>query len=196
MNNKTVKILTIPAISALAISMSLIGSSAFANDTAVVSPSIPLISPSDNMDVPPSSEGDPSTMVSPEGDMQAGLDGQLSDSPDVPVMIDPTGNALGDLNGEQVDDAEVQAILGDAQVENIGDQNGDLQVDEVNNDNNAENASFNEDITATNQAGGTGDSVDLTESANIVASVTLPEVKAMVSDDAEAHNLLVGTPTK
>lgn len=181
MNDKTVKILTIPAISALAISMSLVGSSAFANDTAVVSPSIPLISPSDNMDVPPSSEEDPSTMVSPEGDMQAGLDGELSDSPDVPIMGD---------------NAEVQAILGNAQVENIGDQDVDLQVDEVNNDNNAENASFNEDITAANQVGETGDLVDLTESANIVASVTLPEVKAMVSDDTEAHNLLVGTPTK
>jgi len=181
MNNKTVKILTIPAISALAIAMSLVGSSAFANDTTTTPSSIFPISPSDNMDTPPSSEGDSPTMVGPDGDMQAGLDGELSDSPDVPIMGDNAG---------------VQAILGDIQVENIGDQNVDPQVDEVNNDNNAENASFNEDITAANQVGETGDLVDLTESANIVASVTLPEVNAMVSDDTEAHNLLVDTPTK
>jgi len=166
MKSKTVKVLVVPAVGALFLAMTVLGSSAFATDTVTASPSA---SPSD-------------TSSSDEGDVLAVLD--------VGTGVETT------LDEQQGDSADVQSILGDVQAENSDVQENDSQVDEVNNDNSAESAAFSEDIAAANQAGENEDAAQLTESASIVTSVTLPEVSAMVADDTEAHNLIVGIPTK
>ena len=106
------------------------------------------------------------------------------------------GDLQAVLDEQQGDNADVQSILGDVQVEKSDVQENDSQVAEVNNENSAETASFSEDIAAANQAGENEDAAQLTESASIVTSVTVPEVSAMVADDTEAHNLIVGLPTK
>ena len=168
MKSQTVKVLVLPAVGALFLAMTTLGTSAFATDTVTPSPSA---SPTDSSssDSSSSDEGDVSAAV---GDLQAVLDEQ------------------------QGDNADVQSILGDVQVENSDVQENDSQVAEVNNENSAETASFSEDIAAANQAGENEDAAQLTESASIVTSVTVPVVSAMVADDTEAHNLIVGTPTK
>jgi len=163
MKSQTVKVLVLPAVGALFLAMTTLGTSAFATDTVTPSPSA---SPTDSSS---SDEGDVSAAV---GDLQAVLDEQRGDN------------------------ANVQSILGDVQVENSDVQENDSQVAEVNNENNEETASFSEDIAAANQAGENEDAAQLTESASIVTSVTVPEVSAMVADDTEAHNLIVGIPTK
>ncbi len=166
MKSKTVKVLVVPAVGALFLAMTALGTSAFATDTVTPSPSA---SPTDSSS---SDEADATVAAGTEGDVQSVLDGQLGD------------------------DGDVQAILGDLQIENNDLLGDDAQVDEVNNDNNAQDASFSEDITAANQAGENEDVAQLTQSASIVTSVTAPEVAAMTADDTEAHDLIAGTPTK
>jgi len=166
MKSKTVKVLVVPAVGALFLAMTALGTSAFATDTVTPSPSV---SPADSSS---SDEGDTSVAVNDETGDQATVDAQQSD------------------------DGDVQAILGELQIENSDLQGDDAQVDEVNNDNNAEDASFSEDISAANQAGENEDVAQLTQSANIVTSVTTPEVAAMTADDTEAHDLITGTPSK
>ena len=102
----------------------------------------------------------------------------------------------GDASVATNDEIDVQAILGDVQVETADVQESDDEVDAVNNENTSEQASFDEDINAANQSGNDEDSVQLAESASIVTSVTAPEVDAMTADDTEAHVLITGTPTK
>lgn len=102
----------------------------------------------------------------------------------------------GDVTVVTDDEIEVQAILGDLQDENADVQENDNEVDAVNNENASEQASFDEDINAANQSGNSEDSVELTESASIITSVTAPEVDAMTADDTEAHVLITGTPSK
>ena len=102
----------------------------------------------------------------------------------------------GDVSVATNDEIDVQAILDDVQVETADVQEVDNEVDAVNNENTSEQASFDEDINAANQSGNNEDSVQLADSANIVTSVTAPEVDAMTADDTEAHVLITGTPTK
>jgi len=166
MKSKTVKVLVVPAVGALFLAMTALGTSAFATDTVTPSPSV---SPTDSSS---SDEADATVVSGTEGDVQSVLDGQLGD------------------------DGDVQAILGELQIENSDLQGDDAQVDEVNNDNNAEDASFSEDISAANQSGENEDVAQLTQSANIVTSVTSPEVAAMSADDTEAHDLITGTTSK
>lgn len=179
MKNKTVKMLVVPAVGAFILATSVLGSSAFATDapsissaeTSTASPSVDT-SNMDNPDTLSSGEGDVSAVDNNAVEVQASLDGQL------------------------VGEEDAQAILGNMQVENLGDQDADPQVDEVNNDNNAEEASFSQDIADANQAGEGGDVAQLTESSSVVLSVTLPEVHAMISDNTNAHDLIAGIPTK
>lgn len=166
MKSKTVKVLVVPAVGALFLAMTALGTSAFATDTVTPSPSA---SPTD-------------TSSSDEGDTSV-------------AMNDGTGDQVTE-DAQQSDSVDVQAILGDLQIENSDVQESDPQVDEVNNDNNAEDASFNEDIAAANQAGEIEDAAQLTQSASIVTSVTAPELAAMTADDTAAHDLITGTPTK
>ena len=102
----------------------------------------------------------------------------------------------GDVTVATNDEVDVQAILGDLQVETADVQEIDDEVDAVNNENTQEQASFDEDINAANQSGNNEDSVQLADSASIVTSVTVPEVTAMTADDTEAHVLITGTPSK
>lgn len=178
MKNKTVKMLVVPAVGALILATSALGSSAFATDT----PSTSSVETSTASSVDTSNMDNPDTSSSGEGDVSA------VDSNAVEVQAS--------LDGQLVEEEDAQAILGNMQVENIGDQDADPQVDEVNNDNNAEAASFSQDIADANQAGEGGDVAQLTESSSVVSSVTLPEVHAMISDDTNAHDLIAGIPTK
>lgn len=192
MKSKTVKVLVVPAVGALFLAMTVLGSSAFATDTVTPSPSA---SPTDTSS---SDEGDVSataTLLSPDPSASPS-DTSSSDEGDGSVAVGAEGDVQAVLDEQQGDSADVQSILGDVQVENSDVQENDSQVDEVNSDNSAESASFSEDIAAANQAGENEDAAQLTESASIVASVTLPVVTAMVADDTEAHDLIVGIPTK
>ena len=107
-----------------------------------------------------------------------------------------TSSDEGDVTVATNDEVDVQAILGDLQVETADVQEIDDEVDAVNNENTQEQASFDEDINAANQSGNNEDSVQLADSASIVTSVTVPEVTAMTADDTEAHVLITGTPSK
>ena len=107
-----------------------------------------------------------------------------------------TSSDEGDVTVATNDEVDVQAILGDLQVETADVQEIDDEVDAVNNENTQEQASFDEDINAANQSGNNEDSVQLADSASIVTSVTAPEVDAMTADDTEAHVLITGTPSK
>ena len=194
MKSQTVKALVVPAVGALFLAMTALGTSAFATDTVTPSPSA---SPTDTSS---SDEGDATvtetaTLLSPDPSASP-TDTSSSDEGDVSAAAGSEGDVQAVLDEQQGDNANVQSILGDVQVENSDLQENDSQVAEVNNDNSAETASFTEDIAAANQAGENEDAALLTESASIVTSVTLPEVSAMVADDTEAHNLIVGQPTK
>ena len=119
----------------------------------------------------------------------------VTQTPSVSPTISTTSDE-GDVTVATNDEVDVQAILGDLQVETADVQEIDDEVDAVNNENTQEQASFDEDINAANQSGNNEDSVQLADSASIVTSVTVPEVTAMTADDTEAHVLITGTPSK
>lgn len=75
---------------------------------------------------------------------------------------------------------------------NVDVQENDNEVDAINDENAQEQASFTDDISAAVQAGENEDAAQLSSAASIVASVTVPEVRAMASDDAEAHLMITG----
>jgi hypothetical protein len=110
----------------------------------------------------------------------------------------------GTLDSEVSVDASVQGLIGDDQEvadfldTALASVNADVnaQVDAVNADNQDEQASFNEDISAADQAGDSEDAAQLSTDASIVASVTAPVAQAMASDDAQAHAIIVGAPLK
>lgn len=119
------------------------------------------------------------------------------------AIISPT---LGDstldseLNAEIDAQGSLDGILGAGQSSvSISDNQGNQEesnVEVVNNENAQEQASFNDDINAAVQAGDSEDAAQLSTAASIVASITLPEVHAMASDDTEAHVLITGVLQK
>jgi TolA-binding protein len=164
-----VKFSVVTAVSALALSSVAFGSSAFASDTATPTP-MPTIS-------------SPSTSDSIDSEISAELDvqGLFGDDQELTDFLD---SQLADVN------AEVNAnIQGD---DSMDAQQGDDQLDALNSDDQQEQADFSTDINAATQAGEIDDAAELTADASIVASVTLPEVNAMTSDDAQAHALITG----
>jgi hypothetical protein len=111
-----------------------------------------------------------------------GVQGLIGDDQEVADFLD---TALASVN------ADVNAQAGsELAMEN------DDEVDAVNADNQDEQASFNEDISAADQAGDSEDAAQLSTDASIVASVTAPVAQAMASDDAQAHAIIVGAPLK
>jgi hypothetical protein len=155
------------AAGALAISGVAMGSSAFAADPTPT----PTVSA-------PSIGGTLDSEVS----VDASVQGLIGDDREVADFLD---TALASVN------ADVNAQAGsELAMEN------DDEVDAVNADNQDEQASFNEDISAADQAGDSEDAAQLSTDASIVASVTAPVAQAMASDDAQAHAIIVGAPLK
>lgn len=122
----------------------------------------------------------------------------VSPTPDQNSESGNNENSDENINNAQEEDvnSQVQSILGNGDNNNSNVQENDSQIDEVNNENNQEQASFNEDISAANQSGNNEDGAQLKEAATVVTSVTVPEVKAMTTDNAQAHTLITGVPTK
>ena len=170
MTSKAMKISTLSAVGALVLWSIPFGSSAFATDTPTPTPTPTVITI-------------PNPVVSP-------TPGQNSE--------DSNDNATEDINNsdEQAVGAEVQAVLGDGENDSADVQENDNEVDSVNAENGNEDASFNEDIAAANQSGDSEDTAALTAAAEVVTTVTVPEVKAMTGDNAEAHALIIGVPAK
>jgi hypothetical protein len=165
-----VKFSVVTAVSALALSSVAFGSSAFASDTATPTPTptISSTSTSDSIDSETSAELDVQGLFGDDQELTDFLNSQLA-----AVNADVNANEQGDSN-------------------NVDVQQGDDQLDALNSDDQQEQADFSTDINAATQAGEIDDAAELSADASIVASVTLPEVNAMVSDDAQAHALIVG----
>jgi TolA-binding protein len=164
-----VKLSVVTAVSALALSSVAFGSSAFASDTATPTPTptISSTSTSDSIDSETSAELDVQGLFGDDQELTDFLDSQLAD-----VNAEVNANIQGD--------------------DSMDAQQGDDQLDALNSDDQQEQADFSTDINAATQAGEIDDAAELSADASIVASVTLPEVNAMVSDDAQAHALIVG----
>ena len=164
-----VKVSVVTAVSALALSSVAFGSSAFASETATPTPT-PTISSTSN---------------------SASVDSEMSSELDVQGLFGDDQELVDLLN------SQLAAVDADVNVNVQGDdsmdaQQGDDQLDALNSDDQQEQADFSTDINAATQAGEIDDAAELSADASIVASVTLPEVSAMASDDAQAHALIVG----
>jgi len=122
--------------------------------------------------------------ATPTPTVSSTIDSGLNVEVDGEGILSGIQSTLGVLSSE---DSQVDGTL------NVDVQENDSELDAINNENAQEQASFTDDITAAVQAGENEDAAQLSSAASIVASVTLPEVRAMASDDAEAHLMITGT---
>ncbi|HUW77403.1 MAG TPA: hypothetical protein VMV52_01475 [Candidatus Nanopelagicaceae bacterium] len=186
---KAKRISALTAVGALALVSLAFGSSALAADTTSPTPT-PIPSPRP-------------TISAMSGNNP--LDAEVDNESEAEAILGSNPSSLGVLSSEveTAEAAEVPETPETSETAETPDSTStseapgtDNEVDAVEAEDQQEQASFDEDINAANQAGESEDAVQLQEDAAVVASVTAPVVEAMVTDNAQANAIITGVPTK
>lgn len=108
----------------------------------------------------------------------------------------PTPAPVVSTDSGSTDDGEILTLLS-AQPEVVNNaQTADVSTDASNSEDASERALFDDDIKAAVLAGDADSAAQLTSAEAIVTAVDAPEIAAIAADDAEAHALIVGLPSK
>lgn len=110
--------------------------------------------------------------------------------------VSPSPSPVVSTDSGSSDDAEISTLLNSQQDVTSNPQDADATSDANKSEDSQEQATFDADIKAAVLAGDADSAAQLTAAAAIVTSVDAPEVAAIAADDAEAHALIIGLPSK
>lgn len=108
----------------------------------------------------------------------------------------PTPAPVVSTDSGSMDDGEILSLLSAQPDVTVNVQEADDSIDANKSEVVQERAAFDDDIKAAVLAGDADSAAQLTSAALIVSSVDAPEIQAVTSDDAAAHDLIIGLPQK
>ncbi|HUW77405.1 MAG TPA: hypothetical protein VMV52_01485 [Candidatus Nanopelagicaceae bacterium] len=160
--NSKKSVLALVAAGALLVSGAVFGSSAFAADTTRT----PAVSSSSS----------------------ATVDSELGLGLNAPGVLDSVHGIISSVDDEL---GRVNMNVNAGVNASVFAQESDDEAVSLNDENQQEQESFSADISAAHQSGDAQSAAQLSTDASILASVTAPEVRAMVRDDSQAHAQIV-----